>query len=87
MACAAPLSIATVALGACALPPPSQRIALARDQAFSFIYPHVIDAWRKAGAEIIPFSPLADEPPPDRADSCWLRGGYAELTLMHSQPH
>ena len=79
VACAAPLSIATVALGACALPPPSQRIALARDQAFSFIYPHVIDAWRKAGAEIIPFSPLADEPPPDSADSCWLPGGYPEL--------
>jgi len=62
-----------------ALPPPGQRIALARDQAFSFIYPHVIDAWRKAGAEILPFSPLADEAPPTDADSCWLPGGYPEL--------
>jgi cobyrinic acid a,c-diamide synthase len=61
------------------LPPPGQRIALARDQAFSFVYPHVIDAWRKAGAEILPFSPLADEAPPERADSCWLPGGYPEL--------
>jgi cobyrinic acid a,c-diamide synthase len=61
------------------LPPPGQRIALARDQAFSFIYPHVIEAWRKAGAEILPFSPLADEAPPARADSCWLPGGYPEL--------
>ena len=33
--------------GALALPPPGQRIALARDQAFSFVYPHVIDAWRQ----------------------------------------
>jgi cobyrinic acid a,c-diamide synthase len=62
-----------------ALPPPGPRIALARDLAFSFVYPHVIDAWRKAGAEILPFSPLADEAPPDEADSCWLPGGYPEL--------
>jgi cobyrinic acid a,c-diamide synthase len=62
-----------------ALPPPGQRVALARDQAFSFVYPHVIDAWRKAGAEILAFSPLADEAPPDKADSCWLPGGYPEL--------
>jgi cobyrinic acid a,c-diamide synthase len=61
------------------LPPPGQRIALARDQAFSFIYPHVIEAWRRAGAEILPFSPLADEAPPAAADSCWLPGGYPEL--------
>jgi len=43
------------------LPPPGQRIALAHDQAFSFVYPHLIEAWRSAGADIIPFSPLADE--------------------------
>ena len=61
------------------LPPPSQRIALASDRAFSFVYPHLIDAWRQAGAEILTFSPLADEPPPDNADSCWLPGGYPEL--------
>ncbi len=61
------------------LPPPGQRVALARDRAFSFIYPHVIDGWRRAGAEILPFSPLADEAPPEDADSCWLPGGYPEL--------
>jgi cobyrinic acid a,c-diamide synthase len=61
------------------LPPPGQRIALACDRAFSFVYPHVIAAWRRAGAEIFPFSPLADEPPPDDTDSCWLPGGYPEL--------
>ena len=58
--------------------PPGQRIALARDAAFSFIYPHLIDGWRAAGAEILTFSPLADEPPPP-ADVCWLPGGYPEL--------
>jgi cobyrinic acid a,c-diamide synthase len=62
-----------------ALPPPGQRVALASDRAFSFVYPHLMSAWRQAGAEIIPFSPLADEPPPDHADSCWLPGGYPEL--------
>src|SRR3984893_13780307 len=39
------------------LVPPGQRIALARDVAFSFIYPHLLAGWRAAGAEIIPFSP------------------------------
>jgi len=62
-----------------ALPPPGQRVALASDRAFSFVYPHLMSAWRSSGAEIIPFSPLADEPPPERADSCWLPGGYPEL--------
>ena len=58
--------------------PPAQRIALARDEAFSFTYPHLLAAWRAAGAEILPFSPLADERPPE-ADCCWLPGGYPEL--------
>jgi len=59
--------------------PPGQRIALARDTAFSFIYPHIIEGWRAAGAEIMPFSPLADEGPHEQADVCWLPGGYPEL--------
>jgi cobyrinic acid a,c-diamide synthase len=76
---AEPLSIADSSNRAPALPPPGQRIALASDRAFSFVYPHLVNAWRGAGAEIIPFSPLADEAPPERADSCWLPGGYPEL--------
>jgi cobyrinic acid a,c-diamide synthase len=62
-----------------AIPPPGQRIALARDAAFSFIYPHLINGWRKAGAEIVLFSPLADEAPDMSCDACWLPGGYPEL--------
>ncbi len=62
-----------------ALPPPGQRIALARDAAFSFVYPHVLASWRRQGAEIATFSPLADEPPPSDCDVCWLPGGYPEL--------
>lgn len=61
------------------LTPPGQRIALARDAAFSFVYPHMIEAWRAAGAEISTFSPLADQGPDAGADVCWLPGGYPEL--------
>ena len=59
--------------------PPGQRIALARDAAFSFTYAHMLDGWRARGAELLPFSPLADEAPDPGADTCWLPGGYPEL--------
>ncbi len=62
-----------------ALRAPGQRIALARDAAFSFVYPHHLQSWRRAGAELRFFSPLADEPPPEDCDVCWLPGGYPEL--------
>ncbi|MFZ1923837.1 MAG: cobyrinate a,c-diamide synthase [Xanthobacteraceae bacterium] len=79
MAAAAPLHIKSLSNAAPALPPPGQRIALAQDRAFSFAYPHLVAAWRDAGAEILAFSPLADESPPEAADCCWLPGGYPEL--------
>lgn len=62
-----------------AIRPPDQRIALASDQAFAFMYPHVLNGWRQAGAEVKLFSPLADEAPPDDCGLCWLPGGYPEL--------
>jgi cobyrinic acid a,c-diamide synthase len=62
-----------------AAPPPGQRIALAQDAAFSFVYPHLLADWRAQGAEILPFSPLADEAPDPSADAVWLPGGYPEL--------
>ncbi len=61
------------------LPPPGQRIALAQDAAFAFTYPHIVAGWRHAGADVIPFSPLADEAPDADADAVWLPGGYPEL--------
>jgi cobyrinic acid a,c-diamide synthase len=76
---AEPLAITDGSSRAPAMAPPGQRIALASDRAFTFVYPHLVNAWRGAGAEIIAFSPLADEAPPERADSCWLPGGYPEL--------
>ena len=59
--------------------PPGQRIALAQDRAFSFMYPHLLESWRASGAEIVRFSPLADEAPDRDADVVWLPGGYPEL--------
>ncbi|ODT69113.1 MAG: cobyrinic acid a,c-diamide synthase [Pelagibacterium sp. SCN 63-23] len=61
------------------LPPLGQRIAIARDAAFAFLYPHLLDAWRAAGAELTFFSPLADAPPAAAADAVFLPGGYPEL--------
>lgn len=59
--------------------PPAQRIAIARDVGFSFLYPHILEGWRRAGAELLPFSPLANEAPAGDADMVWLPGGYPEL--------
>ncbi|SFL74927.1 cobyrinic acid a,c-diamide synthase [Bradyrhizobium sp. NFR13] len=88
IALAAPIERQPTHNAAPALPPPGQRIALAVDAAFTFIYPHLIDGWRSAGAEIVHFSPLANETPPDDCDACWLPGGYPELhvaTLASAQ--
>ena len=62
-----------------ALPPLGQRIAVARDAAFAFSYASVLDGWRAAGAEVVPFSPLADVAPDADADAVYLPGGYPEL--------
>ena len=78
MALASPLTPAPGDLDD-ALSPPGQRSALADDAAFTCLYPHVAAHWRKAGAEIVPFSPLADEAPDEGCDVCWLPGGYPEL--------
>jgi cobyrinic acid a,c-diamide synthase len=78
VASAAPVSAVASSHGP-EMPPPGQRIAIAADAAFTFMYPHLRDGWRRAGAEIVLFSPLADEPPPQDCDACWLPGGYPEL--------
>ncbi len=54
-------------------------MAIARDAAFSFAYPHQLEDWRAQGAELSFFSPLADENPPEDADAIYLPGGYPEL--------
>lgn len=65
--------------GGIPLPPLGQCIAVARDAAFQFAYPAMIEGWRRAGAEIRFFSPLADEAANANADAVFLPGGYPEL--------
>ncbi|MBU1176194.1 MAG: cobyrinate a,c-diamide synthase [Alphaproteobacteria bacterium] len=61
------------------LPPLGQRIAVARDRAFGFVYRHWLTDWHLAGTELSFFSPLADEAPDRQADAVFLPGGYPEL--------
>ncbi len=65
------------------LEPIGQRIAVASDEAFAFSYPSVTGGWREAGAEVVPFSPLAGEAPAPDADAVYLPGGYPELFAGH----
>jgi cobyrinic acid a,c-diamide synthase len=61
------------------LPLLGQRIAVARDDAFLFLYPAVLQGWRREGVALSFFSPLADAPPDPQADAVYLPGGYPEL--------
>ena len=55
------------------------RIAVAKDEAFNFIYAETLAALEKAGAEIVFFSPVHDAALPDNIDGLYLPGGYPEL--------
>jgi cobyrinic acid a,c-diamide synthase len=56
------------------------RIGIARDRAFSFLYPANLDLLRALGAQLVFFSPLEDVDLP-QVDSVYLPGGYPELHL------
>lgn len=55
-------------------------LAIAQDAAFCFLYPANLEALRAMGAELVFFSPLANEALP-ACDALWLPGGYPELHL------
>ena len=55
------------------------KIAFARDRAFTFYYEDNLDALRKYGAEIVPFSPLDDDELPKGVDGVYIGGGYPEM--------
>ena len=76
---ARPPSVTALVPDARPLPPLGQRIAVARDAAFGFAYEATLAGWRRQGAEIVCFSPLADQPPDAAADAVYLPGGYPEL--------
>ncbi len=56
-----------------------RRVAIARDAAFTFLYPANVACLEALGAHLLWFSPLADEPVPSEADAVLLPGGYPEL--------
>jgi len=60
-------------------PPLGQRIAIAKDKAFAFAYPALLEHWQKEGAELSFFSPLKNEAPDETCDAVYLPGGYPEL--------
>ena len=58
---------------------PKPRIAVAKDNAFCFIYEENIEILEDLGCEIAYFSPLKDEKLPDNISGLYLCGGYPEL--------
>ena len=54
-------------------------IAVGRDEAFCFYYEDNLDALRRAGAQIVFFSPLHDDRIPLGVSGIYLGGGYPEL--------
>ena len=57
---------------------PKVRIAVARDEAFSFYYPESLAVLRQKGADVVFFSPLKDDRLPE-ADGLILGGGFPEM--------
>ena len=60
------------------LPEKSVKIAVARDAAFCFVYDTNLQMLEAAGAELVPFSPLADRALPAGISGIYLPGGYPE---------
>ncbi|MDO4344279.1 MAG: cobyrinate a,c-diamide synthase [Eubacteriales bacterium] len=54
-------------------------IAVARDEAFCFVYEDNLQLLRKLGASIVEFSPIHDARIPEEASGLLLYGGYPEL--------
>jgi len=59
---------------------PNVRIAIARDAAFGFYYPDDLEAFERAGAELVPFDTLVDKHLPE-ADGLFIGGGFPETQL------
>ena len=72
---AAPLAYDEVSLE----PVGRMRVAVAMDKAFCFYYQDALDLLAELGAELVPFSPIADAHLPENISGLVLGGGYPEL--------
>ncbi len=59
---------------------PSVRIGIAQDEVFGFYYPDDLASLERAGAELVPFSPLVDASLP-AVDGLILGGGFPESRM------
>jgi cobyrinic acid a,c-diamide synthase len=71
------------------IPQPTLRLAIARDQAFSFYYADNLDLLESVGFELVPWSPMQDAALPKNIQGLYFGGGFPEVfaeALSESQP-
>jgi len=69
--------------------PSRVRIGLASDSAFNFYYQDGLDLLTSLGADLVPFSPIADKCLPPDLDGLYIGGGFPEIfaaELMANEP-